>query len=106
MKKLIAALMTVLFLGSTTGLVLAQTPTTASTTPVAKVVKKHKSHKESEEDGRSGRCDQYGEQVIRRVLQTATSAVFFKAPFPRESQGLFYFHSQMPKNEFPIFCQT
>lgn len=45
MKKLIAALMTVLFLGSTTGLVLAQTPTTASTTPVAKVVKKHKSHK-------------------------------------------------------------
>jgi hypothetical protein len=45
MKKLIASLMTVLFLGSTTGLVLAQTPTTASVTPVAKVVKKHKSHK-------------------------------------------------------------
>ena len=45
MKKLIAALMTVLFLGSTTGLVLAQTPTTA-TTPVAKVMK-HKKHKKS-----------------------------------------------------------
>ncbi|HVM31603.1 MAG TPA: hypothetical protein VMU88_00570 [bacterium] len=44
MKKLIAALMTVLFLGSTTGLVLAQTPTTA-VTPTAKVMKKHKSHK-------------------------------------------------------------
>jgi len=45
MKKLIAALMTVLFLGSTTGLVFAQTPTTA-TTPVAKVAK-HKKHKKS-----------------------------------------------------------
>jgi hypothetical protein len=45
MKKLIAALMTVLFLGSTTGLVFAQTPTIA-TTPVAKVMK-HKKHKKS-----------------------------------------------------------
>jgi hypothetical protein len=45
MKKLIAALMTVLFLGSTTGLVLAQTPV-AGTTPVAKVMK-HKIHKKA-----------------------------------------------------------
>jgi len=43
MKKLIAALMTVLFLGSTTGLVLAQTPA-AGSTPVVKVAK-HKVHK-------------------------------------------------------------
>jgi hypothetical protein len=44
MKKLIAALMTVLFLGSTTGLVLAQ-GTAPATTPTAKV--SHKSHKMS-----------------------------------------------------------
>jgi len=37
MKKLIAALMTVLFLGSTTGLVLAQGSSPAST-PVAKTM--------------------------------------------------------------------
>jgi hypothetical protein len=43
MKKLIAALMTVLFLGSTTGLVLAQTPA-AGSAPVVKV-SKHKVHK-------------------------------------------------------------
>jgi hypothetical protein len=45
MKKLIAALMTVLFLGSTTGLVLAQTPA-AGSTPVVKVMK-HKVHKKA-----------------------------------------------------------
>jgi len=38
MKKLFAALMTVLFLGSTTGLVLAQ-GTAPATTPVAKTEK-------------------------------------------------------------------
>jgi hypothetical protein len=42
MKKLIAALMTVLFLGSTTGLVLAQGTTSASAP-----VKTTKSHKKS-----------------------------------------------------------
>ncbi len=48
MKKLFAALMTVLFLGSTTGLVLAQ-GTTPATTPVAKTekVKKTKHVKKS-----------------------------------------------------------
>jgi len=44
MKKLIAALMTVLFLGSTTGLVLADA-TAPAMTPTAKV--SHKSHKKS-----------------------------------------------------------
>ena len=43
MKKLIAALMTVLFLGSTTTLVLADDMAPAAT-PVAKV---HKSHKKA-----------------------------------------------------------
>jgi hypothetical protein len=38
MKKLFAVLMTVLFLGSTTGLVLAQT---AASTPVVKKAHKH-----------------------------------------------------------------
>ena len=48
MKKLFAALMTVLFLGSTTGLVLAQ-GTAPATTPVAKTekVKKTKHVKKS-----------------------------------------------------------
>ena len=41
MKKLIVALMTVLFLGSTTGLVLADTAAPA-TTPVAKTMKHKK----------------------------------------------------------------
>ncbi len=40
MKKLIVTLVTVLFLGSTTGLVFAQTGTAPSTTPVAKSAKK------------------------------------------------------------------
>ena len=41
MKKLFAVLMTLLFLGSTTGLVLAQA---AAATPVAKKVHKHRHH--------------------------------------------------------------
>jgi hypothetical protein len=44
MKKLFAALMTVLFLGSTTGLVFAQ-GTAPATTPVAKT--SHKTHKKA-----------------------------------------------------------
>jgi len=44
MKKLIATLMTVLFLGSTTGLVLAQ-GATGSTTPVVKTSHKAKKSK-------------------------------------------------------------
>lgn len=43
MKKLIAALMTVMFLGSVTGLALAQ-GTAPSTTPVAKTAKHVKKH--------------------------------------------------------------
>ena len=45
MKKLIAALMTVLFLGST-GLVLADEAAAPASTPVAKTMK-HKKHKKS-----------------------------------------------------------
>jgi hypothetical protein len=44
MKKLIATLMTVLFLGSTTGLALAQGSSPA-TTPVVKTGHKHKKSK-------------------------------------------------------------
>jgi hypothetical protein len=47
MKKLIAALMTVLFLGSTTGLVLAQGTMAAPTSKTAKHPKKGKKGKKS-----------------------------------------------------------
>lgn len=53
MKKLIAALMTVLFLGSTTGLALAQ-GTTSGTTPAAKTTQKaHKKGKKGKKGKKS-----------------------------------------------------
>ena len=54
MKKILATLMTVLFLGSTTGLVLAQ-GTAPAATPLAKTAPKanHKSHKGSKKNKKS-----------------------------------------------------
>ena len=51
MKKLIAALMTVLFLGSTTGLVLAD-GTAPAATPAAKTMKHSKKHSKKGKKGK------------------------------------------------------